>query len=774
LRCRLQLPTSGRVAVCALALFFVGCQAKSDAPNERAQAGFVGSAKCAACHAHQYASWNGSQHAAAMKEARAETVLGRFDSTRFTQAGRTSIFFRRGEQFVVNTEGPDGALHDFVITYTFGVSPLQQYLVQLPGGRLQPLTIAWDTRPVAQGGQRWFSLEAEARVAAGDELHWSGRGYNWNYMCADCHSTDVRKGYDAAADTFHTTSSEINVACEACHGPGSAHAVWGAKPSWLRRFLWRDNNLTNTLRERRGVSWSIDSTSGNARRSVARTTDREIETCAQCHGRREHIADGYTAGAPLLDFYDPFPLLAGVYHPDGQQDDEAYDYASFLQSRMFAFGVTCADCHDPHTQKLRQPGNLVCAQCHRAAKYDTVAHHGHAAGSPGASCAACHMPPATYMEIDPRHDHSIRIPRPDRSISLGVPNACTQCHADRSAQWAADQIRARSGKAPGGFQGFAETFAAADRGAVGAADSLAGIVSDASQPAIVRASALARLRDYPGPAARRSAATGAGDPNPLVRRWALEPLRSLVPAERIPVALPLLRDSLRAVRQAAASLLAGVADSLKTPEDRRAFESAAAEFVNSQHYNADRAENRVSLGTYYVERGHLDSAGAEYRSAVKQWPHFLDAYINLAGVLSLQNREPDAERVLRDGLQQLPRAPHLYHALGLSLARAGRLPEATKELAEANRLSSGDPEFAYPYAVVLHGTGRAREAIAVLEAAQRRRPGDQNVLYALSTFWRDAGNANAALRYALELATAFPADERATSLVQSLQVPGRR
>lgn len=709
-----------------------------------------------------------------MQAASASSVLGRFDSTRFTHDGLVSTFFRHDDRYFVNTEGPDGRLRDFEIGYTFGVSPLQQYLVMMPRGRLQPLSIAWDSRPAAQGGQRWFSLETPPRSAPGDELHWTGRGFNWNYMCADCHSTGVRKRYEAAADSFNTTFAEIEVSCEACHGPGSAHETWGKRPSWARRWFWRGNGLTNSLQERSGISWSVDSTTGNAQRSSPRTSDHEVGTCAQCHARREHIADGYTAGAPLLDYYDPFPLLAGIYYPDGQQKEEAYNYASFLQSRMFAFGVTCADCHEPHTQKLRFPGNLVCSQCHRPAKYAAPAHHGHAADSPGASCVACHMPPTSYMEIDPRHDHSLRVPRPDRTATLGVPNPCVHCHANRSASWAARQIQSWSRRAPSGFQHFAETFAAADRGELTAAESLTKIADDRSQPDIVRASALARLRAYPGTASLQSAASGARDSSALVRRWALEALRAFEPEERFAIASPLLKDPRRAVRQVAASLLPAVGDSLGTPEDRRAFDAAAAEFVASQRYNADRAENRVALGTFYVQRGFLDSAEAEYRTAVNQWPQFVDAYTNLAGILSLRNNESEAARTLRDALRKLPDEPQLHHALGLSLARAGQLPAATRELGEANRLAAGSPEFAYPYAVVLHGTGHPREAIAVLEIARKNFPASRDVLYALSTFSRDAGNAANALRYATELVRAFPHDPDASALVRSLQPTVRR
>jgi len=653
-------------ALAAITLAVVATLARIIAPggpSTGAAAEFVGGSACAPCHAAAAAGWKSSQHAVAMQDAGPATILGRFDGVRLSSGGVTTAFFRRGDQYVVRTAGADGALRDFEVRYTFGVWPLQQYLAEIGGGRIQTLPMAWDARPAAAGGQRWFSLDDRERLAPGNDLHWAGRARNWNHMCADCHSTGVRKGYDAATDGFRTAWSDINVACEACHGPGSTHVARMKYPTWVRRLSWHDGGLPAQLTERQGVRWSLDSAARTAQRSTARTSDREIETCAQCHAGRLHVADGYTAGAPWMDFYDPELLVADLYHPDGQQQAEVYTYASFLQSKMYFVGVTCADCHDPHTAKPRQPGNAVCAQCHRPAVYDTAAHHFHKSASTGAQCVACHMPTTTYMLIDPRHDHSMRVPRPDLSVSMGVPNACGSCHADKGAQWAATQVRAWYGKTPAGYQRFAGAFAVDDRGEAGAADSLSAVANDPSQPAIVRASALTRLGSHPGPTALLAARRWSRDPSALVRRAALQILETFPAAERRDIAVPLLTDKTLAVRLEAAWLVAPLADSLTLPAEQHAFAAAAKEFVGSARYNADRTLSRITLGSFYAFRGRLDSAATEFRAALRQDSRSVQAYLYLAEVFRVQGRMAERERTIRDGLKAVPNDRELLSAL---------------------------------------------------------------------------------------------------------------
>jgi predicted CXXCH cytochrome family protein len=669
-----------------------------------------------------------------MQDANADSVLGDFNDATFTYGTITSTFSRRTGKFWARTDGADGTLQDFELKYTFGVYPLQQYLIELPRGRLQALSIAWDARSTADGGQRWMHLYPDEKITAGDELHWTGRNQNWNFMCADCHSTNVRKGYDAASNAFDTTWSEVSVGCEACHGPGSRHAAWARAAGWMRRLLWRDNGLSSHFDERRGVTWTSSPTGGVPVRSTPRTTSHEITACAPCHSRRQQIAEGYRAGEPLEDFYIPAVITSGLYYPDGQQRDEVYTHGSFLQSRMEHAGVTCADCHEPHGGKLRTAGNALCTQCHAASRYDASTHHFHPPSSTGAACVACHMPTTTYMLVDKRRDHSIRVPRPDQTAPLGVPNACSSCHSDRGADWAATQVRTWYGRDAAGFQSFGDVFHADDVGRpVDVA--LARLAADPSQPVIVRASALARLNRRPGQTALLAAQTHLNNPDPSIRYAALSVFEAFAPEDRTAVR-PLLSDPLRGLRIQAAWLLASGAQGL-SGGDAAVFERAAEEFVASHQFRADRPEDRMTLGIFLEQRGRSDEAMDMYRSAVRLAPDFAPA----------------------------------HHTLALALVRTGSKNDALDELKRAAELANDADRarFTHDYAVALHSFGKVDDAIATLERARERAPADRDLLFALTTFHRDAGHVSAAVKYATQLQQLYPDDPEATELLRSLR-----
>ena len=729
---------------------------------------FVGSASCAGCHRSEHGEWRISQHAVAMQEATANTVLGQFDGGTFRHGGMTSTFFKKDEKFWVRTDGLDGTLTDFEIRYTFGVSPLQQYLIELPKGRLQAFGIAWDARPKEEGGQRWFHLYPDRNLKARDPLHWTGIDQNWNYQCAFCHSTNVKKRYDVTADAFDTTWSEISVGCEACHGPASRHIAWAAKTGDWQKFDGPGKGFAAQLNERKGIVWTM-TPSGTAARSETRKTNNEIETCATCHARRQQVSDDFAETRRFLDAFRPSTLEAGLYHVDGQQRDEVYTYASFLQSRMHAAGVTCSDCHNPHTGKLRASGNAVCAQCHASETFDTPSHHHHASGSKGAACASCHMPTTTYMVVDPRHDHSMRIPRPDRTSQLGTPNACNQCHSDKTALWARDAIRSWYPSPKPGYQSFAEAFDLGDRAAPGAQAALLRIAEDDTLPPIVRASTLARLEQFPSPQALEVAIKSLRSTDAAVRVAAIGIIAGTTSEIRRLHLVPLLRDETRTVRMGAARSLAGPDEQHLSPDDHSYFETALKEYIEAELFNAERPESQVNLGNLYFSRGQFDQAESALMRAITLEPTFVAAPITLAELRRARGQEEAAEETLRLALQKNPKSADLIHALGLSLVRQQRVQEAVDKLREAANLAPHQARFSYVAAVALHDIGKPVEALTLLRAALARHPYDRDILASLALYQMQAGELSDALHHAELLQKLEPQNQQFQQMVKAIE-----
>jgi len=744
-------------------------RAQSASPPLHDQAAtFVGSGACAECHKAERAAWLSSHHALAMQKADASSVLGSFDGAAFEKDGLKSVFKKDGGRFVVQSEALNGQATEFEIKYAFGVFPLQQYLIELPGGRLQAFGIAWDARPRETGGQRWFDLYPGQKLAPGTPLHWTGVDQNWNFQCAWCHTTNLNKNFDAASNRFNTQWIEIGVGCEACHGPGSAHLGW-ARGNDVQRASAPLKGFALSLSERRGVSWPMGD-KGQAFRSTPLSAHTEVLVCAGCHSRRTQFSDDPKSVARFFDAFRPALLEAPLYHPDGQQREEVFEYGSFLQSKMYAAGVTCSDCHDAHSGKLHTDGGEVCAKCHAPERFNQPSHHRHVQGSAGAQCANCHMPATRYMGVDARRDHSFRVPRPDRTLTLQTPNACNQCHADKSPAWAADAINSW-GVEPRGYQKFAEAFAGADRNAPDSATAIAEIVDGLGHSSIARASAIVRLRSLSSRASIKLAARAAAIDDPLVRLASIAVLAEADVETRRTTLAPLLEDKTRLVRMEAARALAGEAESALSAVERQRFEKALKEFTDAQTFNAERAESHANLGALHAARGEANAARAEYEKAIELDGTFYPATISLAELTRALGDEAGGETILRKALATSPAEGLLHHALGLSLIRQRRLVDAIGELAEATRLAPESARFAYVYAVALHDTGDAERARAKLEAALAQTPNDRDLLFTLAAYEAEAGDILAATKHALQLSKLAPDDGEAQELLQSLRQP---
>jgi tetratricopeptide (TPR) repeat protein len=737
-----------------------------------AGSGYVGSPVCAECHAEEAAAWSGSHHDLAMAEATEDSVLGDFNGAEFTAHGVTSRFFRRDGGFFVHTDGPDGELVDYRIGYTFGWFPLQQYLIEFPDGRLQALGIAWDSRAKDAGGQRWFHLYPNEPMNHRHPQHWTALDQTWNYQCAECHSTDLKKNYDLATDSYATTWSEIDVACEACHGPGSAHVDWArAAAENPAAQAGRHKGLEVDLADRDGAVWTIDAETGKPRRSKPRASHTQIELCARCHSRRGQIWEDYEYGKPLGNTHRLALLDEHLYFPDGQIKDEVYVYGSFVQSKMYAAGVTCSDCHEPHSLRLRAEGNAVCGSCHLPDRYDTPAHHHHEAGSAAAACTGCHMPQRVYMVNDWRADHSMRVPRPDLSSKFATPNACNGCHADKSTDWAADAVAAWYPDSAHRGQHFAVALHAADAGAADAADRLLAVAANAAQPGIVRASAVDRLHGLAQPQHLFTIQRLLRDDDPLLRGAAVRFLELTDVRTQVDQGWLSLNDSDRAVRLEAARLLAPLMRQRLPEKFREQLTRAIEEYAQSQYVNADRPESHLNLGLIAAAVGDIPQAEQSYRTVLKLDPTFAPGYVNLADLYRQQQREEDGERILRMGIDAVSEDAGLRHALGLLLVRQQRLDDALPYLRQAAEQAPAVSRYAYVYALALQGAGDTTQALSVLEAAYQRTPADRDILVALVTVNRDQDDLDRAKGYADELLRRHPDDAQARALRQALDQP---
>ena len=764
-------------ALLLTSVILTGCERKGgqiESPKsfKIEQASFVSPELCIDCHREAYKAWKGSHHDLAMQVASDETVLADFNDSTFTYYDITSTFFNRDGKFFINTDGADGKLKDFEISYVFGITPLQQYLVKFPDGRYQALDIAWDSRPKEEGGQRWIHLHPDENITHDDPLHWIGLSLNWNYMCAECHSTNLQRNYDLKTDTYRTTWSEINVGCQGCHGPGSSHVEWAHAVE-------------------KGNAKVSDDDKGLYVDLGADDSHLQVEACARCHARRSIVSGTYKYGKDFMDMYEPQLLLEPYYYADGQILDEDYVYGSFIQSKKYHQGVRCTDCHNPHTARLRAEGNALCIRCHNPAKskrfktlknknYDTPEHHFHKAGESGASCVECHMPATNYMVVDPRHDHSFRIPRPDLTVKLKIPNACNRCHGDKSAKWAAEKINkwypGSKAKREEEKQ-FAEIFAAAQAGETEVTTDLIGLAGDSSRPAIVRATVLNLLGRYSTPEVLELMTSSLKDKSPLVRLEAARGISAVLPQtfgeefqkKKLSLLFSILNDSVRAVRSEAVRGLSEVPAKLFAQEQRQSFKKVLTEYKDRQKAMEERPESHLNLGMLYQDLGKIDLAEEEYKTAVRLADYFVPARFNLSNLYNAQGRNEEAEQLIREIIEKTPEYGEAHYSLGLLLAEMKRLKEAEDALAKATELMPKRIRVRYNYALVLQHLGKRKKAEGELKKAYQLDKSAVIIVNALTIFYLQENKLREALPYAKRLVELAPDAPEPKQMLEQLE-----
>ncbi|PKQ64852.1 hypothetical protein BZG02_03090 [Labilibaculum filiforme] len=688
--------------------------------SEEAQ--YVGRETCIECHLNEYNDWVGSDHDKAMDHANDSTVLGNFDNQSLEYNGMVHKMYKKDNRFFVQTDGESGKLEEFEIKYVFGYYPLQQYLVEFDRGRMQTLPLTWNSKDSV-----WYHMSTQVYkdeiIEHDNWLHWTNQAQNWNGMCADCHSTNLVKGYDSKTDTYHTTWSEIDVSCEACHGPASKHLEWAAKADYARD---EHNNF--------GL---IVKTSGIDNKEY-------VDLCVRCHARRGSLSD-FKHSADIYNHTIPNLPNGENYHIDGQILDEDYVYGSFTQSKMYMRDVKCNDCHNVHSTKRLFEDNRLCTQCHRADDYDTKAHHFHQlkgeAGNAviaddgvkfevgdGARCINCHMPAQFYMGPDYRNDHSFRIPRPDLTQTLGTPNACNQCHADKSTQWAVDYVNKWHGISRPSQYGVA--FKEALTGSQAGFDALVHIYNDEVYPEVIRATAIRLLGVHYQKKSKDILYEALNNFNGHIRYNALQNLL-MDDQKSFNIVLGMLNDPTKAIRVECATKLNTISKDQIPAKYNEQLQRAEKEYLEALEYSADFPSGKFNLANFYYNSKQTEKAEEFYKRALKQDPELHPIKINLAILYNNKGEHEKAEILLKDYLKHIPTDGATTFTYALFLSERQRYEESMTYLLKAAKLSPENPRIFYNIAMMYDFRNNSKEAVSYLKNAISINPEDQNYYVAL-------------------------------------------
>lgn len=710
---------------------YQGCKPpEQNAYVVKADNAYVGSESCKTCHAQAYDGWSDSHHALAMLHASDSSVKGDFN-TEFKSKGVTTRFFRKDNEFWVSSSDVD-TTKTYQVLFTFGWTPLQQYLVTFPDGKLQVLNIAWDDQQ-----ETWFDLNPDAQYNYSDWMHWTRGSMTWNKMCADCHSTNLQKNYDPSTESYATSYEEVSVGCESCHGAGQAHiaSMENGYQSGDPTYLVQTSDATSV---------------------------HQVENCAPCHARRTMLLED-TVGQRLMDQFIPEILRPGLYHADGQIEEEVYVYGSFTQSKMYQNGVKCTDCHDVHTYELKREGNALCTSCHTTA-YDRPSHTFHT-DAEVTKCITCHMPGKYYMVNDFRRDHSFRVPRPDQSVIANTPNACTTCHTDQTNSWAAEAITRWYGPQRNWHYSDVLIFGASPENE----PDLIKLVRNESEPGIVRATAVSFLASIPSEEAYQTLLLALQDREPLVRQTALRELLPFPAENRIAFAPPLLNDPVRAVRVTAAEILADIPKSQLPELYHDSYDVAMHEFLERLNFNQDFSTGQLHLAQTFDRQGKRKEAIEAYIKTLEIDHLMPSVRTNLARLYSQQQNNQAAIQVLEDALQLDKNNNAAAYALALVYAEQQENQKAIS-LFEQVIASNPDDLRAYYNLGLLHNQlGNPGEAITIFKSALARTAEADDIRYALVTIYMGLGQNERALNEARVLSSRYPNNRDIQSLVQQLQ-----
>jgi len=631
------------------------------AARPHARSSRVGASACASCHTRIHDSWKKGRHSKMVQPATPASVIGDFSKGGVTLRGKNYGLRVDDGRFFITESYLTGKHQEHRVEYTLGNRRIQHYLTTLTDGRIIVLPPSWDVQREA-----WFhNLEIvrpdeDARTLV----------QQWNKSCVGCHVSEETINYSPATRSYATEWRDSGTSCERCHGPGSEH---------VQRYTSSDHGRP------------VD------QRLIVRPTRLDPNTssmvCAQCHSLRDVLAPDFKAGD---DYYDSFlPVLEyaakadhdPAYWADGRPRRFSNDAVGLWQSACFLRGgATCTNCHaDPHEPDvdrdahLAASNNALCTGCHQDIGARPSAHTRHRADSAGGSCVECHMPKTVMSIKSTMRDHTMSVPAPENTVAFGIPNACTECHADRKAAWAVDVLeRWWPHGRRAALVARAEAFTAGRARRPDALERLIAIAEDDRQGPLIQANAVGYLRHYADQRAVSALIAAATAVQPVIRATALLSLKLPADAPAGPrtgaavrgALLGALDDPRRAVRLSSLVSLINVGGEPFGPEDETRFRRVGREFAEKARLYEDNATVQGDLGVIALLSGEVDLAANALLNSLALEPGRPSATFLLA-LARLGQQRPDEARAL---LKRVPRSDPYYAAAQERLKRLESAP----------------------------------------------------------------------------------------------------
>ena len=713
---------------------------------------FLGSESCRECHEKFYQLWSPSYHGQAMMPINAEFVAKHQlpDSRSIAVEGKTYEMISEDSTMTLFEKDGDKVLNSFQIDWALGGHNVYCFLIPLDKGKLQTSPLAYDANR-----KQWFNYPESAvrhfveGVEEDEELPWPDAMYTFNTGCYSCHISQLSTNFDLESETYQTTWREAGINCETCHGPAGEH---------VRIF----KNLKEGEKAPEDIGLIVTSTF---------TQEQHNASCSPCHAKMNPITPSYMPGDKYFDNYNVTTLEDRDFFADGRDLGENYTLTGWMMNKCVQESeLHCVTCHTSSGRdRFKDNPNQACLSCHNNRTQDLETHTGHKAKD-GLTCLSCHMPKREFVGNFLRSDHSFRPPMPEATIRFGSPNACNQCHSDKTPQWANEIVKKRPN---GNYQEetlkWAQLIKEARENDWTNIDKMYEYIKSGKPNEVVTTSFIRLLGNCQLESKWEVLLVALNSESELVRSAAAYGLSGNTSEEVKEALLKACQDEIRLVRIQAVNAILIFEGTRFTAEQQKIIDRAETEYVTSMTSRADNWSNHYNLGIYHQNKGDADAALNSYETAARLYPESIMPLINSSVLYSYVGNQAKAEENLKKVLAFDPENEAANMNLGLLLAEQGRMDEAEIALKDVLKASSDKNAVAAKnLSVIVAQKGDFAQAVKYASIAAELRPDDPDYRYTLAYYQMQNGDKSASIKTLNELIKSHPQFLSATSFLADI------